>query len=80
MHRRYKRTRIPKGDSRYRQIWRVVDGAVADALKMHPDYLTSKGSWAARESIVKRVTGAITGYEAQASRGRSVEETAAETA
>ena len=68
---RYRRTRIPKGDAHYRQIWRVVDGAVADAFKMHPDYLTEHGRSRARQSIVMRVTGAITGYSAEAEKGRS---------
>ena len=59
------------GTPTYRQLWRVVDGAVADALVHHTDYLTSKGSRSARNSIVKRVTGAILGYATQAAYGRS---------
>ena len=55
----------------YRQLWRIVDGAVADALKHHEDYLTDKGKRSARRSITKRVTGAILGYAEQSARGRS---------
>lgn len=64
-------------DSRaYRQLRRIVDGAVADALAAHPDYLTKKGLKSARGSITKRVTGAVLGYAgevwaADAARGRS---------
>lgn len=48
---------LPHSD--YHKIWRIVDGAVSDAFYHHPDYLTPKGKRAARESIVKRVTGAV---------------------
>lgn len=47
----------------YRQIWRLIDGAVRDALIHHPGYV-AKGISArtVRRSIVKRAAGAITGY------------------
>lgn len=63
--RRLKPVKMP--DSEYRAIWRVVDGAVRNAFDMHPDYLSEKGSKysQARLSIVKRVTGAITGFQAE---------------
>lgn len=50
-----------------------MDGAVADAFKMHPNYLSEDGKrWqTARQSIVKRVVGATMGYAAQAAQGRS---------
>lgn len=57
--RKHKRSRAPKGGAHYRRIWRLVNGAVADALKMHPDYVPSRRERAARESIVKRVTGIV---------------------
>jgi len=60
-----------KNPRAYRQLWRVVDGAVRDALESHPDYLTRKGQASARMSITKRVTGAIMGYVEQSTRGRS---------
>ena len=59
MKRPHKRSLAPKGDSRYRLIWRLANGAVADAFAMHPNYVETKWRKAARESIVKRVTGAI---------------------
>jgi hypothetical protein len=55
----------------YRQLWRVVDGAVRDALETHPEYLTPKGNIqsAARRSIVKRVTGAVLGFAEESAKG-----------
>lgn len=70
--RRLKPLKMPNKE--YRAIWRVVDGAVRNALDMHPDYLTNKGTqWsAARMSIVKRVTGSILGFQAERlKKGRS---------
>ena len=46
----------------FRQLWRVVDGAVASAFDAHPDYLTGKGRSLARTSIVKRVVGQVHSY------------------
>lgn len=60
-----------QGTRAYRQLWRIVDGAVADALRHHEDYLTQKGKRSARRSITKRVTGAVLGYAEQSARGRS---------
>lgn len=57
-----------KGGPEYRQVWRLIDGAVADAFACHPDYLTSKGAQSARTSITKRVTGAVHGYAARAAK------------
>ena len=45
-----------------RQINRVVDGAVRDAITSHPDFFALGASFRARRSIVKRVTGAVNGY------------------
>ncbi len=67
-----KRTYPQKGGPDYHQLWRVVDGAVADAFAMHPDYLTDHGRKRARQSIVKRVVGGVLGYADQVSaQGRS---------
>ncbi len=54
----------------YAELWGVVDGAVSDAFNCHPDYLTPKGMKSARTSVVKRVTGTIMGFAAQAAEGR----------
>lgn len=59
----------PKGGPEYRQLWRLIDGAVADAFSCHPDYLTTKGVQSARTSITKRVTGVVHGYAARAAKG-----------
>jgi hypothetical protein len=63
---------IDAGNTRaYRQLWRVVDGAVFDALYTHQDYLTPKGQQCARTSINKRVVGSVLGFAEQSARGRS---------
>lgn len=77
---RYRRTLMQKRPSAaYGQLWRIVDGAVADALKAHPDYLTDKGTRSARSSIVKRVTGAVIGYAGETAKGRFRDSRTAET-
>lgn len=56
----------------YRQVWRIVDGAVHLALSTHPEYLASGANLkTVRNSIVKRVTGAICGYAEQSAWVRS---------
>lgn len=74
-----KRTRR-HGSPAYRQLWRVVEGAVADALEHHPDYLTARGARHARRSVTKRVVGAVMGYAEQSAQGRSRYSRAADTA
>lgn len=61
---------IPKSKA-YSELWRIVDGAVADAFKCHPDYLTPKGHRSARTSVTKRVTGTVLGFAEQSARGRA---------
>lgn len=64
---KYYRLKPPKGDGRYKKLWKVVDGAVADAFLMHPEYLTDKGKRqrTARNSVVKRVVGAVLSFSEQ---------------
>lgn len=51
------------GDPVYRQVWRIVDGAVRDAFGTHPGYVPpGLRERTVRHSIVKRVTGALLGY------------------
>lgn len=70
--RRSGRKRMEKcPDETYRQLWRLVDGAVRDAFANHPEYLTTRGKDAAARSITKRVTGTLHGYAVQTARGRS---------
>lgn len=69
---RWKRTRMEKcPDAVYRQLWRLIDGAVRDSFANHPEYLTEKGRRSAANSITKRVVGTIHGYATQVARGRS---------
>ena len=69
------------GTPTYRQVWRLVDGAVHEALKVHPEYLApSVKARTVRNSITKRVVGAITGYAEQSAWVRSGSSPADETA
>jgi hypothetical protein len=62
-----------KPDIGYRQIWRIVDGAVRDTFANHPEYLSNKHARATiTASIVKRVAGSLHGWAAQTAQGRSV--------
>ncbi len=58
------------GCPRRRQLWRVVDGAVAEVFRAHPDYLTRRGSKMARTAFVKRIVGELMGYEAGAAKAQ----------
>jgi hypothetical protein len=61
-----------KAGAVYRQVWRIVDGAVRDAFRQHPDYLSPcRREAEIRRSIVKRVTGAFLGYVGEARRHRA---------
>lgn len=53
----------------HRRLWRMVEGAVADAFRSHPDYLTERGRRAAVESVTKRVVGTIVGAAQETRRG-----------
>lgn len=73
---RLKKMKPAKPDADYRRTWRIVEGAVRDAIAAHPEYLTQIGARNARSSITKRVTGAIQGHAEQSARGRSGEQPA----
>jgi hypothetical protein len=78
--RKWKRTKPPpqkRAVSRYSQVTRIVDGAISDAMRSHPDYFVREKIGDARRSIVKRVTGSLIGYlaESTAKRGRSGQST-----
>lgn len=45
--------------SEYQKLWRIVEGAVVDAIKMHPDYVTDQGRHSMVKSITKRVVGSV---------------------
>jgi hypothetical protein len=63
------RTPRNKPGAEYKAIWRLIDGAILDALKHHPEYIAPERQQAARNSIIKRATGNVVGYLAQAKRG-----------
>lgn len=61
-----------------RQLWRVVDGAVRDAMASHPDWLASeRAALKLRNSITKRVVGSVMGYAETSAWGRSGSSSAA---
>lgn len=71
---RIKRIRIMNQDrpQSYKQLWRVIDGAVADCFAQHPEYLhPNRHERRVRSSIVKRVVGAVHGYAEQSAKSRS---------
>ena len=53
----------------HQRLWRMVEGAVADALISHPDYVTERGADLAVESITKRVVGQLVGHAQQTRKG-----------
>jgi hypothetical protein len=58
--------------STYHAIWRIIDGAVREVIKSHPEYFNEKRHFEIRRSIVKRATGSITlcsGYSLQRDSG-----------
>lgn len=57
----------------HQRLWRMVEGAVIDALQSHPDYLTPKGEQSAVESITKRVVGQLVGHATEAQKRGSLE-------
>jgi len=65
-----------KGGKVYGEVWRLVDGAIRDALTSHPQYVQPKFLVCCRMSITKRVTGAVMGYVAQAAKGHDTNESA----
>lgn len=76
--RRYKPVKSP---TEYQRIWKIVDGAVRDCLKMHDDYVSPAKVSNLRRSITKRVTGAMVGHmkaESESSRGSRARGTSAE--
>lgn len=66
------------GQTAYRQLWKVVNGAVVDAFNRHPNYLTRSGRKYAATSIVKRVTGTVLSFAVEQTARSRVK--AAETA
>lgn len=69
------------GSPEYRQIWRIVDGALRQAFHDHPDYIArGKRADHVRTSLTKRVAGALNSYAEQSAQVRSGSSPAHETA
>lgn len=53
----------------YKQFWRIIDGAVVDAINNHPRYLRDPGLLRyLRVSVTKRAVGSLMSYAAVATR------------
>jgi len=63
--------RVRVNRPRYEKLWRVVEGAVVDALKAHPEYITKRGRRSMVTSVTKRVVGALASDAADSSARRS---------
>lgn len=48
-----------RSDPRYGALWRVVEGAIEDALNSHPEYVGNAPRRKIRASVTKRVVGAL---------------------
>ncbi|NDW00061.1 hypothetical protein [Salipiger sp. PrR002] len=69
LHRNPRPSRAAMKHAAHRQLWRLVEGAVTDAFRSHPDYLTDRGSRLAVESVTKRVVGTLVGHAIQTREG-----------
>lgn len=49
----------------HQRLWALVEGAVIDAIRSHPDYLTDRGAQLAAGSVTKRVVGQLVGHAQQ---------------
>lgn len=62
VHRSVRPSRAAMKHADHQRLWRLVEGAVVDAFRSHPDYLTERGERAAVESVTKRVVGQLVGH------------------
>ena len=51
------------------KLWSIVEGAVTDTFKTHPEYLTDRGQRSAVESVTKRVVGQLVGLAPETREG-----------
>lgn len=58
------------GKAEHHLLWRIVAGAVTDALQAHPEYVTDRGRQTAINSITKRVVGQLVGHASEARKRR----------
>lgn len=52
-----------------KQLFRIIEGAVVDAMKQHPEYFTEAARHTAVTSITKRVMGAVLSNSDKVPRG-----------
>lgn len=52
-----------------RKLFRIIEGAVIDAMKQHPEYFTDQARYACVTSITKRVMGAVLSNSDKVPRG-----------
>ncbi|PZX03774.1 hypothetical protein [Celeribacter halophilus] len=64
-----KPSRAAMKHSDHARLWRMVEGAVVDAFKSHPDCLTERGARIAVESVTKRVVGTLVGHAKETQKG-----------
>lgn len=53
----------------HRRLWRIISGAVKDAMAAHPDYVTPQGRASMVNSITKRAVGNLVGHAKQSRKG-----------
>ena len=69
---KFKKTLPAKEGVVYRQVWRLVDGAIRETFAAHQDYLPNgKSEKRIRNSLSKRIVGKFMGYISQVPRGSS---------
>ena len=59
-----------KTSTEYAKLWRVVDGAVRRCFDAHPEYVWNCNQVVARNSINKRVVGAVLSFAVEAAKAR----------
>lgn len=61
---------VRRGDA-YGQLWRLVDGALADTLAQHPEWVVQGYEQRLRRSAAKRITGQILAWARERARAES---------
>ncbi len=69
LHRNQRPLRAAMKHADHQRLRRLVEGAVTDAFRSHPDYLTDRGTRLAVESVTKHVVGNLVGHAMQTREG-----------
>lgn len=64
-----KRNPVYLKHNKNRKLFRIIEGAVVDAMKQHPEYFTDKAGHSCVASITKRVMGAVLSNSDKVPRG-----------